>query len=179
MSSLYRVATQVIRRSLLLAVVVTSATSMECLAADETPELDPATREVQGKWTRVTQTPNGPVRLLKEHRGHRTLLAAYDQKGNVLYAHESEFRIEIAGKVRILTFFNRKVTAGPDKGQEQKESQSFLYRISGDQFIETWGLLENDPSRPLMILWKRPDDRALGNEPAVFIPQKSPSGSAR
>lgn len=156
-----------IRLAFLIALLAVAAVT--AIQADE-PELDAATKEVQGKWFRVQQMPDGPVRLLKEHRGNKTFLVANDQKGKVLYAHESEFRVETADKVRILTFFNRKVTAGPDKGQEQKEPQSFLYRVKDGQFIETWGLLENDQSRPAMILWKRPDDRTLGNEAAALIP---------
>ena len=55
----------------------------------------------------------------------------------------------------MLTFSKRKITAGPDKGQEAKEATSFLYRIVDDQFIEVHGLLDDSTEAPRMILWKR------------------------
>jgi len=156
-----------VRFALLAAVVASAAASAGTGFAEEQPAFDDAAKAIQGKWTRVQQTADGPVRLLKEHRGNKTSLAAYDAKGNVLYAHESEFKLEMTGRIRVLTFFNRKVTAGPDKGQESQEESSFVYRVHNGEFIEAWGLLENDPSPPRMILWKRPDNRPLGNEAAV------------
>lgn len=157
---------RVVGSCLSVALVVTLAGSPPRGWAEEPAKLDAAATAIQGKWTRIQQTPNGPVRLLKEHRGNRTSLVAYDPKGNVLYAHDSEFRVETTGRVQVLTFFNRKVTAGPDKGQEEKGESSFVYRVQKDEFVEAWGLLENDPSPPRMILWKRPSDRPIGDEAA-------------
>lgn len=164
---------RVVGSCLSVALVVTLAGSPPRGWAEEPSKLDAAAMAIQGKWTRIQQTPNGPVRLLKEHRGNRTSLVAYDPKGNVLYAHDSEFRVETTGRVQVLTFFNRKVTAGPDKGQEEKGESSFVYRVNKDEFIEVWGVLENDPSPPRMVLWKRPADRPIGSEAAFRGTAKS------
>ena len=160
---------RVVGSCLSVALAVALAGSPQRVLAEEPAKLDAAMMAVQGKWTRIQQTQNGPVRLLKEHRGNKTSLVAYDPMGKVLYAHDSEFRLETMGRVQVLTFFNRKVTAGPDIGQEETGESSFVYRVQKDEFVEAWGLLENDPSPPRMILWKRPVDRPVGDE-AAFRP---------
>lgn len=171
-------APRVVGSLLSVTLVIALAGSPPKSKAEEPAKPDAAVMAIQGKWTRTQQTPNGPVRLLKEHRGNKTSLVAYDPKGNVLYAHDSEFRVETTGRVQLLTFFNRKVTAGPDKGQEEKGESSFIYRVRKDEFIEVWGVLESDPSPPGMILWKRPADRPIGNEAAFRDPSGTKAASA-
>lgn len=112
-------------------------------------------KALQGKWTRRQPTADGPVTFVKEHVGKSTLLTAYDEKGNVLYAHKSEFSTEQTGKVQIFTFFHRAITAGPNAGQVIKEPVSFVYRIANDKFIEVYGLLDGDTGEPNMIVWER------------------------
>ncbi len=114
-----------------------------------------AVSDVQGRWVRKQATPMGEVTLVKEHKNATTTLTATDAAGNVLYAHVSDFSVEDAGKVRIFTFFNRLITAGPGKGHVAKEPVSFVYRVSNDRFIEAYGLLADDPSPPRMIVWER------------------------
>jgi len=114
-----------------------------------------ALKSLQGKWSRMVRTPDGPAKMVKEHAGNITLVTAYDEKGNVLYGHKSEFKIDTTGKIPVLTFTNRTITAGPNAGQINKEATSFAFRVAKDQFIEAYGLLENDPSEPLLIVWKR------------------------
>lgn len=121
--------------------------------------IDPA--EVEGTWVREEPTRDGVVRLVKVHRGGKTRLTAYDPQGNVLYAHESEYTLHRSGKARFLSFTNRRITAGPDKGRESKETTSFLYRVIDDQFIEVRGVLDDVPEPPRMILWKREKKESL------------------
>jgi hypothetical protein len=124
----------------------------------EEPKLDEAASAVQGKWMRRVQTPDGPVRIVKEHRGYKTFLSAEDSRGNMLYAHESEFRLEQLGKVRVFTFFNSKVTAGPNAGRVVKEPTSYVYRVDKNHFYEANGLMDNDTASPHVIVWDRQEN---------------------
>jgi hypothetical protein len=114
-----------------------------------------AVAEVQGQWVRRQSTPQGVVTLMKEHKGNTTTMRATDAAGKELYAHGSEFTVEQSGKVRVFTFFNRTIMAGPDKGQIAKEPVSFVYRVHNDQFIEVHGVLEDDMNPPRMLVWER------------------------
>lgn len=122
---------------------------------DEPIELSKA---VQGKWVRHQATANGPVKIVKEHKGQKTIVTAHDDKRNGIYSHESEFTIEQSGKVRIFTFFNRTITAGPNAGQKIREPSSFVYRVAENRFIEVHGVLDNGTDEPIMIIWDRVKD---------------------
>lgn len=125
-----------------------------------------AAQAVQGKWVRYQATPNGRIKIVKEHQGPRTILTAFDDQGKVLYAHESEFKTAASGKVRIFTFFNRAITAGPHAGQKLKETTSFIYRVVENRFIEVHGVLEGDSNAPLMIIWERAEEDPKDKNPA-------------
>ena len=43
---------------------------------------------------------------------------------------------EFSAPLRSLTFFNNVITAGPQKGQTDKASTSYIYRVTGDMFVE-------------------------------------------
>jgi hypothetical protein len=124
-------------------------------AADKDAEQAKAVAEVQGQWIRHQSTPQGVITFVKEHQGNSTRMQATDAAGKVLYAHASEFTIAQSGKVRIFTFFNRTVTAGPDQGQTAKEPVSFVFRVHNDQFVEAYGVLDDDPNPPRMLVWER------------------------
>jgi hypothetical protein len=126
------------------------------LARAEEP--DTLLREVQGKWTRRLATPQGQLRIVKEHKGNRTIVTAYDDKENVVYSHQSEFTVAQSGKVRILTFSNREITAGAGAGAKFVAPVSFVYRVAGDRFIETHGLLDDEATAPTMIVWERANE---------------------
>ena len=115
---------------------------------------------VQGKWVRHQATPNGRVKIVKEHKAQLTIVTAYDEQGNVIHSHESEFKIEQSGKVRVFTFFNRTITAGPNAGQKTKERVSFVFRVAENRFIEVYGVLDGDTNTPNMIIWERLGDGA-------------------
>ena len=107
---------------------------------------------------RTQATPNGLIRLVKEHKGHKTVVTASDDKESVIYSHESEFKVEQSGRVRIFTFSNRVITAGPNTGAKIAAPLSFVYRIGDDRFIEAHGVLENESTAPTMIIWERIKD---------------------
>lgn len=122
--------------------------------AGRAAEPDELLKQVQGKWIRYQNAPGGKVTLIKEHRDQKTILTAYDERKRVLYSHTSEFTVEQSGRVKVFTYRNRTITAGPDKGQEQKEPASYVYRIVDGKFLEVHGILDDAPGPPAMILWE-------------------------
>ena len=110
---------------------------------------------VQGKWVRTIETENGTFKAVKEHKGNKTTVTFLDPEDNVVAAKRSEFRLEKTDKVRIFTFFNNVITAGPQKGQTDESQTSYIYRITGDTFFEVNGLLIGDDSDPVAFSWER------------------------
>ena len=110
---------------------------------------------VQGKWVRTVKTDRGTFKVVKEHKGNETTVTWLDSEGNVVAAKKSQFRLEQTGKVRILTFFNNVITAGPQQGQTDKAPTSYIYRVTGDTFFEVNGLLIGDDTEPVAFTWKR------------------------
>jgi hypothetical protein len=140
-----------------LAIVVACTSSLLIPGAPGANAEEPAEllREVQGTWTRCQTTATGPIRIVKEHKGNKTVVTAYDDKDKVIYAHESEFKVEQTGKVRIFTFHDRVITAGPNAGAKIPAPQSFVYRVSDGRFVEAHGVLEGESTAPSMIVWER------------------------
>ncbi len=114
--------------------------------------------KVQGKWGRTMTTPSGEFKVVKEHVGNKTTVTFMDSEGRIVEAKKSEFRLENTGKVRIFTFFNNVITAGPHKGQTDKEPHSYIYRVVGDTFVEVNGLLIDDDTAPVAFAWERIKD---------------------
>ena len=127
---------------------VSKSKSSEAAAATELAE-------VQGKWVRTIRTDSGTFKVVKEHKGNKTTVTFMDSEGRIVQAKSSEFRLENSGKVRIFTFFNNLITAGPQKGRTNKEPHSYIYRVVGDTFVEVNGLLIDDDAAPVAFTWKR------------------------
>jgi len=112
--------------------------------------------QLQGTWELVRQVQGRTLRSVKVITGHKTTLTRHDQQGTAYWAHTSQFKIAISGRVRIFTFFNLDVTAGPSKGQRVEYSTSFIYRVDSHSLIEGHGLMigQND-GEPRLVVWKR------------------------
>ncbi|WP_372895391.1 hypothetical protein [Stieleria sp.] len=111
--------------------------------------------EVQGTWVRTVKTETGTYTITKQHRGNETTLTITGADDRVVESKTSEFRLETTGKVRIFTFFNNRFTAGANRGRTADVPQSYIYRVTGDTFIEVRGMLIDDDSEPAVITWKR------------------------
>lgn len=143
------------QRRITILVLLAFALAVFPSAASPGDELSDHYQAVQGRWIRHQDTANGRITIIKEHKAQHSTVTAYDDKRNVIHAHESEFKIEQSGKVRIFTFFNRTITAGPNAGQKSKEPVSFVYRVAENRFIEVYGVLDGDTNVPNMIIWER------------------------
>lgn len=130
-------------------------------AADDAPDNTAAenARELQrlaGRYERTVRNEAGTeFRVVKEVAGDQSTVTTYDDVGQVVTAHTSTFSVAERAGLRVLTFRNLKVTAGTDKGREHPAPQSYLYRLEGEVFAETWGLLPEDKSPPRMIYWRK------------------------
>jgi hypothetical protein len=118
------------------------------------PPLEEDLKALQGTWERTQVLPGQPGpqggRVVKEVKGNRETVTSYDASGAETYAHAVEFRLEREGNVRVFTFFNREVTAGPAKGQKVAEPASYIYRLRGDTLEEVWGFLPGQERRELL-----------------------------
>jgi hypothetical protein len=111
---------------------------------------------MQGRWYREATNPQGAVfRIEKVIDGHRDTITHFDANGNTIHSHSGTFKLSLEGNVRIFTFSNITVTAGPNLGAQIPGPGSFAYKLEGDTLYEIQGLLTTD-SRPLLAFaWKR------------------------
>ena len=113
---------------------------------------------VQGKWGRTVETDRGTFKIIKEHKGNKTILTIRDFEGEVVEQKESEFLLETKGPVRVFTYFNNVFTAGRNKGRKDNVSQSYVYRVTDDTFAEIRGVLIGSDDRLAAFTWKRVKD---------------------
>jgi hypothetical protein len=117
-------------------------------------------KALQGQWESLADPhaglPDEPMRTVKEVTGNRETVTTYARDGRVLYSHVVDFRLEREGGVRVFTFMNREVTAGPSKGQKFPEAASYMYRLHGAAWDECWGFLPEHQDRDVLIKrWTR------------------------
>ena len=116
-------------------------------------------KRIGGRFERHFQNAAGiTFRSVKDVDGDQSTVTTFDDVGNVIESHGSTIKVEKRGPVRVLSFFNLVVTAGPDKGHVELGTSSYVYRMEGDVFTEVWGLLEGDSSPPRMFTWRRVKD---------------------
>lgn len=112
--------------------------------------------KMQGQWELSLRDANGnPLRSVKEINGTTTFLTRYNQQGEIIDAHTSELELTITDQVKIHTWRNLEVTAGPGKGTKHPGPAAFIYVIDDNSWREVWGLLRGDVRPPAMFVWKR------------------------
>jgi hypothetical protein len=95
------------------------------------------------------------VRSVQVIQGNKSTVTQFDEKGAVLEAHGAEFTLAISGRVKVFTYFNLEVTAGPLAGRRFPQRRSFIYRLEDDWFVEAYGLLMDQPEQPSVLVWRR------------------------
>ncbi len=145
-------------------------TVLSCLAlaADRKQAVEPADKAVdpleqdlkvmQGRWLREEKNTAGQViRIEKLIDGDQDTNTHMDPNGNVIHAHSSNFKLSREGGVRVFTFNNLVVTAGPKIGTRQQKPESFLYRVNSTKLVEVWGLRDGDAEVLNVFIWRRPN----------------------
>jgi hypothetical protein len=126
-------------------------------AADEDSAAE--MKRLAGRFERSFTNAAGTVfRVVQDISGDQSIVTTYDDVGNIVEAHQATFKVEKRGPVRVFSFFNLLVTAGPDKGHTQLETNSYIYRVDDRSYTEVWGLLDGDPNPPQMLVWRRVKD---------------------
>ena len=113
-------------------------------------------KRLQGRFERTFKNTAGTMfRSVQDIAGDQSAVTTYDDAGNIVAAHSATIKTEKRGSIRVLSFFNLLVTAGPDKGHTEPGTSSYIYRLDGDVFSEAWGLLEGDNSPPRILYWRK------------------------
>ncbi|HEY2412839.1 MAG TPA: hypothetical protein VGI40_11385 [Pirellulaceae bacterium] len=113
-------------------------------------------KQLAGRYeTTFTNNAGTVFRIVMEIDGDKQVATTYDDVGNVVIAHTATIKVEKRGPVRVFSYFNVIVLAGPHKGEKHFETVSYIYRADDKSFTEVWGMLENDPSAPRILIWKR------------------------
>src|SRR4051794_7645250 len=99
-------------RQALTALAVMLAVALPASADDDDLKDDLA--KVQGKWSSVRTEGGMTLRTTKEIKGNKEKITIADEDGAVLYAHENEFKLEKSGRARLFTYFNLRITEGPN-----------------------------------------------------------------
>ena len=115
-------------------------------------------QKVQGRWERDLFGPAGERtgRAVKEITGNHETITLYDLEDRITHRHKVEFKLEMAGAVKLFTFTNLEVTDGSDKGRKTPGPISYIYRVDAKQFVEAWGFLPGQETHPAeMFTWSR------------------------
>ena len=116
-------------------------------------------KRIQGRYERIFTHSGAKLRSVLELAEDKSTVTTYDEAGTVVDAHTSTFKTEKRGPVRVFTFNNSVVTAGPNKGYSDSATRSYIYRLDDKTFTEVWGLLEGDESPPRMAVWRKLDEK--------------------
>ena len=161
------------RLHILVVVLAALLAGADLVAAADKPAGDKAVKEdlakIQGKWKTTRefdptgQGPGGKMhRWTKEIDGNKETITIARKDGEVVAAWTVDIKVSRTGLVRIFTFTNVRVTAGPRKGETFLKDQevSYIYTVKGDTFAEAQGFLgsANDTEakgEPTLTLWKR------------------------
>ena len=111
---------------------------------------------MQGRWTREEANRQGAVfRFEKLIDGNHDTLTQFDANGNTIHSHTATFKLKLDGNVRVFTFANLVVTAGPNLAAQVPGPHSYVYKLDGDTLYEIQGVLEGDRLPPFLRAWKR------------------------
>ena len=115
--------------------------------------------QLQGTWEQ--QPEQGPAaspkqRVVKQVSGDTETVTTYAADGKVIHAQTARFHLSTRGDVPVYTFYDRRITAGPEQGRTDTAPRSFVYRLRNDEFSEVWGLLPGQEEREVVVRrWKR------------------------
>jgi hypothetical protein len=115
--------------------------------------------QLQGTWQQQPEegrAASPQQRVVKQVSGNTETVTTYGPNGQVLHAQTAKIRLGRSGSVPVYTFYDRRITAGPEQGRGDNAARSFVYRLRGDEFDEVWGLLPGQEQRELVIhRWRR------------------------
>ncbi len=121
---------------------------------------------LRGKWEMTVRTTNGLIRSVQTIDGTTSTVDRYDGNGQLTQSHTAHFKLQVTDQVRVLTFFDLEVTAGPAKGRKFKGPLSYIYVVTPDTFVEARGLMvDQKDGPPSLLVWKRVNEKLAANSP--------------
>ena len=97
-------------------------------------------------------------RVVKQVGGDTETVTTYGPGGEVLSAHTAKVKLSRRGDVPVYTFYDHRITAGPEAGRSESAPRSYVYRLRGDELDEVWGLLPGQEQREIVVKrWRRAD----------------------
>ena len=119
---------------------------------------------LKGKWEMTMRTRGGTIRSVQTIHGTTSTVDRYDARGEVVESHTARFKLDVTDRVRVLTFFDLEVTAGPKKGLNFKGPLSFIYVLNRDSWVEARGLMiDQEDGEPRLLVWKRVTEKLAAN----------------
>jgi hypothetical protein len=124
------------------------------LPAGEKPADDPVA-QLQGEWVETRRDPEGKMyKSVKIIAGKTEIFSTYEGE-TLLHQHTVDFDVKKTEHVTIFTYRNLVVTAGPHRGEVQKDPVSYLYQINGDQLFYAFGIMNDDKQPPSVGMCER------------------------
>jgi hypothetical protein len=119
----------------------------------------PDAAALQGTWEQQPEEGRAAApkqRVIKQVNGDTETVTTYGPDGKVVHAQTARFKLSHRGDVPVYTFYDRRITAGPEQGRDEGAARSYVYRLRGDEFDEVWGLLPGQEQRELVVRrWRR------------------------
>lgn len=113
-------------------------------------------KQIQGIWVRTERSGLfSSRRITKNIQGDRETVTYYNSDGSVEHAHAVTFAVRRAGPVRIFSFSDQEMTAGPDQGKKTDARGEYVYKVVGETFVEIWGVLGDEDRDPEVLRWQR------------------------
>ncbi len=112
--------------------------------------------KLQGKWETTLRAGGRTILNVQTIKGTKSTVERFDEKGELLQSHTADFKLNVNDQVRVFTFFDLRVTAGPQKGKGFNGPLSFIYVLKPAVWIEARGLMADQrDGEPRLMIWKR------------------------
>jgi hypothetical protein len=164
-------------RWIALVLIAGSLLGTQFLTAQDEDKKDLAA--LQGKWQDEGKDQTGAeFRVVKTVEGNRETLQTF-RDGELIHAHIVDFKLRRTDEVRIFTYSNMIITAGPNKGEKKPDEGSYIYQVRGDQWITIEGMMNADDDRllPAVTAYTRVKPREKKTASATPAQSASDRGS--
>lgn len=127
------------------------------VADDRVPdEVQRDLAKLQGKWETMLRAGGQTIHNVQTIKDTTSTVERFDEQGVLLHRHTADFKLSVKDQIRVFTFFDLRVTAGPQKGRGFKGPLSFIYVLKPSAWIEARGLLtDQNDGDPRLMTWQR------------------------
>ena len=120
-------------------------------AADDSAEL---LKSIQGEWHRTVDRDGRKIRIVKAIGSKQETLSYFiDQQ--VVYAHQVDFEVQVTEGGNEFSTSNKRVTAGPDAGQQSDEKGSYIFKVDQNKWFEVHRMMPDETGEPWINTYER------------------------